>query len=267
MIVKWTNIGQVLARITRNTRTIDSDYSADLPEWIAEAIFKMKTHYQLILEHKRVDIVFHRCGIPCKAEAIGAVVFNGRRMGISDPMGPMGGLGERSRNNQAFFSVIKYPGTTPLEETDVNNWPYYLMTVEALNTMEIEPNHTYRPKYNIIETTAKEGKLDIWYWTAPHDECNMPIIPDNENYKTAIYWYCRMMLIGAGWQDPVFGYDKCEYEWNIHAARAIAEITYPTVDEKKRNIQSNVSLIPMQYEWETFGAGGPEGIFDDNLMC
>lgn len=266
MIIKWTSVGEVIARVTRNIKGVDADFLDDLPEWIAEAIFKMKTTYQLVLEEKTIDIRFHRANIPCKAEAIGAVVYQGRRMMVGQQLGPLKGLGEQARDEQAFFSVIQNPGSTPLlEETDVNNWPYYLMTVEALNVMQVERNNTYRLKYNVIETTVLEGQITVYYWTVPHDECGLPLVPDNEDYKTAIYWYCRMMCIGAGFEDKVFKFDDCEVRWEKHAGRAINQISYPSVDEKKRNIQSNVSLIPMQYEWETFGQGGPEGIFNDEL--
>lgn len=261
MIVKWTTVKPVIARIVRNVRNIDSDYMADLPEWIAEGIFKLKTHYQLELRQSTVTIKFHKGMLPCEMEALSAVTYNGMRILPGDTTGPLEGV---QNTTEGFYSVLKAPSSiTELDETDINNLPFYLATVEQLSIAGINYGIKYRLNYNKLETNMEAGELQVWYWSVPVDEDNFPMVPDHEDYQTALYWYCRMMMIGAGHQDLVFNYDKCEYNWEKYAARAIHSVSYPSPDEKQRNIINNVSLIPHQYDWETFGGGGQEQPFID----
>lgn len=264
MIVQWTSIKPLIARVVRNTPNVDADTLTDLPEWLAEGIGKLKTHYQLELECETVDVKFHLCMLPCKAEAIAAVTYCGQRLMISDEVAPALGSGRHLTAPPLFESIVRMPGgIQSLDETDINNYPFYLSTIGTLENMGVSSSQFYRPRYNKIETSIETGQLTIYYWTVPHDKEGLPVVPKNEDYHTALYWYCRMMMIGAGYEDPVFRYGDCEQRWELHAGRAIGQITYPTVDEKKRSIINNVSLIPNQYDWETFGGNGPEGSYID----
>lgn len=264
MVVKWVTIKPVLARIVRNIRDVDGDYLADLPEWIAEAIAKLKTHYQLELKFEKIDIRFHIGKLPCQIDALAAVIYRGQRLMPGDPAGPL--RVPSNTANSAFVSILNSPGgSKDIEETDVNDWPFYLNTVEEVALMPISSD-TYRINYNKIETSVKDGQLGIWFWRVPCDSEGLPMVPDNENFKTAVYWYARMMMIGAGYEDKVFSYDKCDYNFNLYGERAINEITYPTPDEKQKTIQNTVSLIPHLYDWELFGGGGPEAAFNDDLI-
>lgn len=264
MVTSWVTVKPVIARIVRNMRGIDADTIVDLPEWIAEAIGKLKTHYQLVLECKEVPIEYHMAKMPCNEDGLAAVTCGGQRLLPSSQVGPIGGSGSDRSPSSTYVSVLRMPvSIKDIDETDINNYPFYLSTVDRLDVMPINTTQFYRTRYNKIETSIESGILKLYIWTTPKDEDGLPMVPKHEDYHTAIYWYCRMMAIGAGYIDPVFSYDKCEQQWNIYASRAIADIAYPSIDEKKANIISNVSLIPNQYEWETFDGGGAEGPFID----
>jgi hypothetical protein len=264
MIIKWISVWPVIAQVTRNIRGVDADFMVDLPEWIAEGIMHLKTHYQLELCYENVDVKFHMAAMPCHAEALAAVTSGGQRLMIADEVGPM--QSGQSSLNGLFTATFKYPGgVTKLDDVDINNMPFYTSTVSALENMSVNGTQFYRPRYNKIETSIETGVLGIYFWKVPQDVNGLPMVPDNADYRTALYWYCRMMMIGAGYADKVFSYDYCDEKWEKHAGRALGQITYPTIDEKKRNIINNTGLIPHQYDWETFGGGGPEMTFNDDL--
>lgn len=254
MVIKWTSADPVIARVIRNIRVIAADYIADLPEWIAEAVMKTKNYNTVELREYCLKIRFHMADIPCKEETIAAVVLNGERLLPSNSEGPMTAYGGSSENSPAFQSIIKLPnGISKIEESDVNNYPYYLSTIGTLKETPVNLNATYRVRYNKLELSVESGNVKVYFWSVPVGDDGMILIPDHEDLHTAIYWYCRMMMIGAGFQDPVFKYDFCQNEWNTYASRAIADITRVSPDEKMRSIANNVSLIPNSNFWGDFG--------------
>jgi len=263
MIVSWITVKPVIARILRNTKGVDSDLLNDIPDWIGEGIFKLKTHYQLQLRVGQYPINYHMVNMPCKIDSLAAVVYKGQRLMPGDTSGLMPS-NVSANTDSPFMSVIRFPANVQdIEETDINNYPFYLSTVERLNDMPSSGNQFYRVNYNKIETSIESGDLTLWYWTVPVDAEGLPMVPDNEDYQTALYWYVRMMMIGAGFEDRVFSHDKCEAEWTMYSARAINQITYPTPDEKMRTIMNTTGLIPNTLDWQTFGNNNFEGTFND----
>ena len=88
-------------------------------------------------------------------------------------------------------------------------------------------------KYNIEMGYIKthdvcDGTIEIHYKSIPVDDDGFPLVPDNSNYKQALYWHCRAMMIGAGFEDSVFSYNQCDEQYEKYAARAIAGIRYPS---------------------------------------
>lgn len=268
MVTQWTTSEYVISRIVRNTKVLGiQDYMNDLPEWIAEGIQKLKTHYQLEMKSQTVQLKFHHARIPCLVDSIEAVCYKGTRLRYGDTAGPMVAREYQDPTgtnvNWQSFNPISIR-SKPIEESNILENSYYKSFVEKIKNCPINKKHYYRVNYNKIESDIEEGRLEIWFWTTPVDEKGFPMIPDNEDYQTALYWYCRMMLIGCGVQDPVFNHEYCRNMFELHAGRAIGQITYPTVDQKQRSIETNVRLIPIMYNWDTFGRIEPEGNFPDD---
>lgn len=266
--LKWVTSGEVASRIVRNTRMKDESYIADIPEWIAEAIFKLKTRYQYELKCEDVRINFYQIIAPCSAEALSAIVFNGQRILPSASDGPLINIEARkagtSVQDNVFHSVLCAPcGVENLDETSVNNWPEYIKSSALVETYPVCPSIRYRVNFNKIEIGAQSGVATIYYWSIPKDDTGFPMIPDMENYKTAVYWYVRAMLIGAGWQDKVFNFDYCDGQFNTYANIAMNEITYPTPDEVQEGMILSNRLVDIGTGWANFYTAAPEGRFDD----
>jgi hypothetical protein len=102
---------------------------------------------------------------------------------------------------------------------------------------------TYYTELDYINTSFCDGKIRVYYNEIPIDKDGFPLIPDNQNYKQALYWYVRGMMIGAGFTDPVFSYDQCEARCERHMARAMGEITYPSVDQAMASMEASNRLI------------------------
>lgn len=247
MILQWTTSKRVLARIFRNIKGIPAEAMEDIPEWLAEAIGKLKTHHSLVLKHEPIEIKFYHGRLPCSAEILKGITYQGMRL--------RRGSGNPVDVEDVLRSISYVSNPEPTDESA--NWVEVYKSLPQVNEL------TYSLNYNKVETNIEEGEIWAWFWAIPTDSEGFPMIPDNEDYQEALYWYVRMMLIGTGWQDPVFDYGTCDAKWEKHAARAKNQITYPDEDKVKRSIDINTRLIPVQDYWETFGNSTAEGNYTD----
>ena len=126
-----------------------------------------------------------------------------------------------------------------------------------------EGGYTYHTELDYINTSICDGTVRIFYKAIPVDEDGFPLIPDNEDYKEALYWYVRAKMIGTGYEDTVFKIGDCEQRYNLHATRAIGQIRYPSVDQMETKLEISTRLILPENYFETFFSNpGKEGTLD-----
>jgi hypothetical protein len=252
MIFNFVSCKEVIARIIRNTRITDSSYADDLLEWIPEGIDQLETHYQLIPSYTIQQVSNNCVKIPCGTVGIEAISYQGCRMRLS--------LSESSvfmpiLDTQGFIGSVFVPD---MDETLQNNL-HTRITGSDLKEVNSSYGSTYKIVGNYIQTSFKEGEIIIFFTKRQVDSDGYPMVPDNENYKTALYWYCLMMMIGAGFEHSVFNYDRCYNEFfNVFGPRAIAEVKYPSVDRVESIHRSLTRLIPPQNYYEDFFTGGEQ---------
>ena len=102
------------------------------------------------------------------------------------------------------------------------------------------PNAWYKINGKFLQTSLKYGEVKVWVQELPVDEESYPFIPDMELVKEAIYRYCRMMLIEAGFEDKVFSHDKAYLAWENAADRAITAMSFPTPDQVESSIHRHL---------------------------
>lgn len=261
MIVKWTTVKPIISRVVRNIKAnMDVEYIEDLPVWISEAVMKMRTVQQLELKYAQLTVQFHMAQMPCDISAFGALLYNGRRMLPTTGVGPIGGLYKATRGTVFTSQIVGPTQSSELGAADINTNQFYTSLAKLNKLVAVDTMNYYRLNYNKVETNIESGELLLYYYDVIKDEEGFAMIPDNEDYKTALYWYCRMMMIGAGYNDRVFDYKACEDRWNIHSVRAVSQITYPSPDELQRMVINNARLVPVDL-WSNFGSGGPEPQF------
>lgn len=267
MVINWVTSGQIMARVVRNTRLSDDTYLEDIPDWIGEAILKLRTRYSLELKCKDLPVNMCQVKMPCGVESLAAVLYEGKRILPSVSDGPLVST-EKPKGTTSFdnaYQSILYAPCTPhnLDETSVNNWPEYVKSSSLVESCEVHPSIRYRVNYNKLEIGANYGTVTLYYWSIPKDDLGFPMIPDHEDYKTAIYWYVRSMMIGAGYPDKVFNFQYCDQKWEILANRAINDINYPTVDEVEESLILNNRLVDIGTGWSSFFTTASEGNYDD----
>lgn len=138
--------------------------------------------------------------------------------------------------------------------------PAFVTDVIALERLPYG-EHGYYTELDYINTSLCEGTIRVYYMGIPTDCEGFPLIPDNENYKQALYWYVRGQMIGTGYSDSVFKYSDCEIQFEKYATRALGEIRYPSVDMVDGTVAMGTSLLTAEDYFSTFNSvRGEEGM-------
>lgn len=252
----------MIGKIIRDTKVQDTAYIADMKEWIPEAMEMMQTRQETVGDIAEKMIDFHKARLPCGLLYIDAVEYRGRRI----PMGnSVKNIRQPSVNHHhgpedvstTWQSVtFKYPA--PGDQTYL-----YFSTLQKTLANAEDHHHYYEIELGTILTSFPQGKIRIYYRKTASDKDGMPLIPDNINYKTAIYWYVLGKMIGAGFDYHIVKWEECEDRFEKFAARAMEEISYPSPNEMEHRINTFARLIPPDNYFERyFRVDRPEGMYD-----
>lgn len=263
MKVPLQSAKRVLADIARNNGgRLPTAYHDDILEWLPEGIDMLSrtgtlatTSTPSLNEAGSLVTVNHVVKIPCDLVAILAIEDQfGQRIpeggDITDITRPTTAIA--SPANVARASVFEVNPLVHQTEDGVpttapgTSIPIYGEDLEQVTSVSSNGAY-YKVSGNCIQTSFESGFIKVHYLQRPLDHDGYPMIPDNQNFRTALYWYVMRMLIGAGYEHPVFKYDACDINFEKFAARAIGEITYPSLDEYARIEASFIRLVPPRH--------------------
>jgi len=254
----YTSLRDVIGNVIRNTRIQDSSYIADMHEWLYEAIDQLETQFTLVGKVETLKVNFHKAKLPCGLKILDAVQYGGVRL----PEGK--GVRLAHKDHPVTSTIQPSVFQTVVGKFEVlQNHEFYATQLIQLNMLQMHGSHYYYTEMGTLNTSFADGEVTIYYQAVEIDEDGYPMIPDNANYKQALYYYCRGMMIGAGWKDPVFDYTTCMTEFERYGGRALAEIRMPSPDQMERRVKNFVRFIPdAGYYDNFFRASEREGLFD-----
>lgn len=259
MIYQSCSIDEVIGKVIRHTRVKDTAFIIDMHEWIPECMRLMNTHMQYVPDYKDVEIKFHKGKLPCGLVFIEAVEWCGARLrygnSVKHPQAPDCDT-DVEQINGAFVSIPYKAGTA-------NSTYSFSSDIKSVYKLPACSNQWYQVELGRILTSFEEGWVRIFFRKTPTDARGLPLIPDNENYKQALYWYTRACMIGAGFEDRIFGWDQCNQNYEFYAARAVTEIDFPSPDEMETRLNTQLRLIfPQDYFDNFFSMTSGEGTIE-----
>lgn len=279
----------------------------DIREWIMEGILKIGAVQQY--EHKVaiLPIECHQVALPCDLYKLGQVAFSFCNGGGWLPMrkatSSFGVFHDRECSNEpcmlipdtAMFPLVKnmfnlntdrealekLNEDTNLRQTLsilLNQW-----TVGTVNGKFVpgvvdhrdgtmfsnELQYTTKPGY--INTCMPRGFVKISYYAIYTDEDSMPMIPDLESYKEAIYWYVTMKLMypkKLKGQISQGDYYDIRNSYNFYRKQAYAEAMMPTVDDLTTISNIYNKLYPEINDQDTFfsTSGDEQNIYNQSRL-
>ena len=268
MIFRSTSIQSVIARVIRNTRVQDASYLIDMMEWIPEAMGQMQTKEQLHNTFEDVAINFHKGKLPCDLVDLFAVEYNGARLPYRNSVKNIKtghNITDTVEDTPSLFTtVIATQNQAEFTSEQNHIWGTTLtQTGTPITKCDIHPSAYYQTEMEYINTSFADGVVRLHYQARPVDAQGLPLIPDNENYKEALYCYSRAKMIGCGYQDSTYTEKELMQRFELYATRAVNEIIYPSPDIMDSRILSMVRFIPPANYWENFfRTDSPERIYN-----
>ncbi len=244
----YTSLKTVIGNVIRNTRIQDASYIADIHEWLYEAMDMMETRFTLEGKWERIDINFHKGKLPCGLRFLDGVEYKGHRLRQG------GGTRPAEKDKPLFYVTNASAFSTDIyKQQTATTHELYATALRQISAQSFHPYDYYFTDMGTINTSFPEGDVTIYYRGVKVDEDGFPMIPDNQDYKQALYWYCRSMMIGAGWEDKQFTYKECFEQFEgIYAPRAIAAIRMPSPEDMEHRINTFVRFLPHQGYYDNF---------------
>lgn len=234
------SVKNIIAKVYQDLRLKDETDIGSIIEWCAEILGKIGAYSQLeVRTDVPIEIRNYKAEIPCDLVYLDEVGYKGYQLDKS----PSDRLPKK---------------TTP---------PYYT-TPRAVNQYKIENiNFAFGQSYRFpsgdsfimengwFKTTFKEGKLKITYRSTGLDDEGFPLVPDDESYRDACFWYCtaKLMYIKAIEEDRYkWFYQDAETKWRYYVTQAGANAIMPdqfTLENIKRNY---IRMIPKLNDYRNF---------------
>jgi hypothetical protein len=126
---------------------------------------------------------------------------------------------------------------------------------------------TYLIRPGYIKTNVESGYIMLAYQAIPTDSEGYPMIPDNQSYLDAIYWYIVMKLLYPKWangqvRDVVY-YDA-KRSWNYYCKQAYGNAMMPNKDQMESIKNAWLRLVPEINEHQTaYSTLGQRQIIND----
>lgn len=302
LITSQTVIGKVIADLDLKE---DQIRITDIREWLLEAILKIGAIQQYEHKVQILKVIGHQVALPCDLYKLGQVAFSFDNSGGWLPMRKAtSSFGVfHDKGNDTPCMLIQDTALLPLvknmfnlvndqdalqklnEDTNLRQTLSVLLnqwTVGSVNGKLVNENighrdgtmfsnelqYTTKPGY--INVNIPTGYVKISYYAIYTDDEGMPMIPDLESYKEALYWYVVMKLMYPRKLRGDIGqtdYHDIRNSWNFYCKQAYGEAMMPGVDDMETISGTWHKLYPEINDHSLFFSttGDEQNIYNQNI--
>lgn len=271
MVYNLISVKRVIAKVFTDLDLKEGDHRiSDMIEWSGEALEKIGGFPIFTNKVMGKDglplltIANYQCKLPCDFHSLIQV---GYAVDSAGPFYPMRyATGSFDYGSTDTSTTVSY--TAP--ESDLVTLCMTLYDLDyddALAKLNAEPNirtileamitptsatdvydatsttydYTYLIKHGYIKTNQETGYIMLAYQAIPTDNEGYPMIPDNQSYLEAIYWYIVMKLFYPQWvsgriRDAV--YADAKRSWNFYCKQAYGNSMMPNGAEQMEAIKN-----------------------------
>lgn len=234
---KTISLKNVISKVYSGLNIKDESQYINIIEWLGEAISKIKTDAQLESVPYKLCVENHKAELPCDMLYLVEVDYRGKQ------------LTKASANHLVH---------TNFDATRVyNQYDFVDARLERLKNISYKLGQQYeyiggdhfKLENGWFKTSFCDGEVNIVYKRFPIDEDGFPLVPEEESYREALFWYCAwkyffIKKIEASGND----FNKfnnlsleAEQKWHWYCGQAGAESLMPDLymlENIKRNFLS-----------------------------
>ncbi len=288
MLYKLISVKAVIAKVFADLELKEGDHKiTDMVEWAGEGLAKIGAFPSFITkvtgkdEVPIIEFSNHQAKLPCDLHKLIQVSYAPTQSGPFYPM--RYGTGSFDYGQILNTDDPNASNDDVVADTDLVNLAmdiYDLTYEEALAKINSEPgtrsllvgllggsaplaskftdftqDYTYVITPGWLKTNITEGYLMMAYQAIPTDADGYPMVPDQESFMEALYWYINMKMLYPLWRqgqvrDAVY-YDA-RRSWNFYRKQAYGEAMMPSGDQLESIKNTWLKLMPEINEHATF---------------
>jgi hypothetical protein len=304
MIYKYTSVKRVLSKVFSDLNLMEStNRISDMIEWAGEGLEKIGAFPQFDIKVTGRDdlpllvLTNYQCKLPLGFHGMIQVGYSEFSNGPFSPMRRATGSFDTAPamapellstteilpdNDLVIVAMDVYNITYTEALVKLNNEPETkaLLTgmltskrmgpPQRINGGQINTlDYTYVIQGDYIKCNMASGYLQMAYQCIPLDGDGYPLIPDNQSYIEALYWYITMKLLYSDWKNGLVRdavYYDAKRSWNYYCKQAYGTALMPDVDQLESIKNSWVRLIPNINEHSTFftALGEQQQVYNQN---
>lgn len=245
MIYNLVSVKKVIAKVFTDLDLKEQTHRiSDMIEWSGEALKKIGAFPSLITRVTgKEDLPLlildnYQTKLPADLNSINQVAYCVSANGPFYPMRYATGSYSSTHPVKDSTSVVS-SGTVPDSERD---------TMFSID-------YSYIVVGGYIKTNIKSGYIMLSYQAVPTDIDKYPLVPDDESFFEAIYWYINMKLTYPEWKDGRVRdavYFDAKSSWNYYRKQAYANAMMPNSDQLESIKNTWNKLIPEINAHSTF---------------
>jgi hypothetical protein len=210
-VFNYTSVKYVVSKIYRDLHLEDPNYELDIIEWCGEALSFIGAGSQFTKYVMEQPVVSFKCKLPSDMVTLEQVLY--KELDTDKPI-------VTPRNDTTFPKQMYEVDNEYKEVTYTVNGEYLLFSEE-------------------------KGTAIISYKGIAVDEEGYPLVPDNQYYKEALFWYCFKHILMLGYKSPSgMDYPFAESKWLFYCTAARNKANYPSISEYEQFKNNWVALLP-----------------------
>ena len=286
MINKLVSSKSIIAKIIADLDLQEEEIKiSDFIEWIGEANEKIGAVTQCIQKDIVLKVSGYQAKLPSDLNNLYTVAFSFKSNGgwiplkrstsnftLPDAITPsdtemlindndmiplVKNLFGYTNDREAIDKLNENTNVKPILSTLLNQYtvPSVNGTMQFSNSTNFSNTLQYMLKPGYIVTNVENGYIKLSYDAIAVDIDGYPMIPDNQSYFEAIYWYVTMKFkypLYLNGRMPQHIYFDIRNSWNFYRKQAYAEALMPTQDELENIKNTWTKLVPVYDDNRTF---------------
>lgn len=226
-IFKFTSLQETITKIYRDLNLQDTNYELDIVEWCGEALAFIGAGSQFEQVVYEIPITSFKAAIPSGITRIDQVMYKEHEDETPYII---------NKNNKSFPNQLYQPENEPLKDV------------------------SYTLNGNFILCSRETGTFYISATRVQVDEKGYPMVPDNQYYREALFWYCFKHILMRGYKSPSgIDYPYADQNWKFYCQAARNKANYPSLSDYEAFKKSWASLLPNIQRYD-------EGFDDKNVL-
>lgn len=225
---KTISVKSLIAKVYRDLQLKEEEPFMDFIEHIAEALDFIHVYPQY--DHKAIEFVLdaYKTELPLDYIGLELIEYNGVNM---RPTPNIFGPGSDVGSSGIYYTPYSY------NQSKIENAVF----IDPEDTSYFCPGYSFKIENGWLKTSFNEGTINMVYTSQPMDDEGYPLIPDNQSFREALYWYVvYKYLYPKVLKGEVNGqfYDDAYNKWQWYCNQAGTEAIMPdltTLENLKRS--------------------------------